>query len=281
MRCLLTVCVALALAADATAQVRAVRIGRDGSVTVVSDPNLFPTMLFQRNDVAQALGLAPEQLARLNVLNQNLQSRFQTDFGNLANVPEAQRLAMQQALNQRFMNSFMTGAGNVLNQAQLSRLQQLQLQSGGFNSLLDPTVQRQLGLNRQQIANLNNVIGQNALLQQGLAGQGMAQSNAQSQLLPQQAQFNNFLTPQQLATLNQMIGQPFNFQPALANQGLFTQTAPIQSAAPPMGSAAPPIQTPTSPIQSPASPIRSPASPIQSLASPIRSTAPATGQGTR
>jgi len=186
------------------------------------------------------MGLSDRQMADLNRLTLTLQSRFASDFQGISRLPAADQLTRRAALDHQFQQDFITAARDVLDARQLNRYQQLMLQSGGFSSLADPAVARQLGLTATQIGNLQAAIdwsnGQlrdiNALAATDRTRATRLYADYQKTF---QDRFNRFLTADQQRTWATLTGDPFAFQPAFPTglPGLTTGSVGADGIAPP------------------------------------------------
>jgi len=180
----------------------------------------FPQALFRMNDVARSLNVTQLQTERLNQITQQLQDRFRVDLNNingLTGLTPQERAARLQQLNQQYNLTWMNGAQNVFDAQQMNRYRQLSLQFGGFRSLADPQIQRQLNLTNDQAQQLTGV---NLWSQQQLQGiaQQAATDPSQAAVLYRnyqaqaQTRLNGILSPDQQRAWQGMVGDPFNFQ---------------------------------------------------------------------
>ena len=192
--------------------------GTAGTAIAPPTTSPFPTPLFQQAEVARSLGLSDRQTADLSRVTQTLQTRFASDFQGITRLPAAEQVARRRELERQFQQDFLTGARDIFDARQLSRYQQLQFQFGGFSTLADPVVQRQLGLTNAQVRDLQASIDwstgqlrdinsvsatdrERAVRQYGDFQRGF------------QDRFNRFLTPDQRRTWTTLVGDPFAFQP--------------------------------------------------------------------
>jgi hypothetical protein len=188
--------------------------------TAIAPPNTspFPPPLFQQTDIARSLGLNDRQTAELTRLDQTLRTRFASDFQGIARLPAADQIARRQELERQFRQDFLTASRDIFDARQLNRFQQIQAQFGGFSTLADPVVQRQLGLTDAQIRDLQASIDWST-------GQ-LRESNTVSATDRERAarlyadyprafsdRFNRFLTPEQQRSWATLTGERFNFPP--------------------------------------------------------------------
>ena len=191
----------------------------------------FPTPLFQQTDIARSLALTDRQSADLARLNQTLTTRFASDFQGISRLPAADQIARRQELERQFRQDFLTGSRDIFNATQLSRYQQLEYQFGGFSTLNDPVVQRQLGLTVAQIRDLQTSIDWST-------GQ-MREINTLSATDRERAirlyadyqraftdRFTRFLTPEQQRSWSTLVGDRYNFPP------MFPTTTPSGTTSP-------------------------------------------------
>jgi len=191
---------------------------RAGTSTV---PLQFPTNLFQVPDVARSLSLTDAQLNRLNAVTGQVQNQFRDQFGRLATASDAERAALALQLDREFSAAWLAGARDVLDARQLARYQQLQAQFGGFATLADPAIQRQLHLTDAQLRALNGDLTwrdqqmrdmmRQAALDRARAVQMFNDFNRASQ-----DRMNQLLTAEQMRQWAQMTGEPFAFPPPFA-----------------------------------------------------------------
>ncbi len=170
------------------------------------------------NDVNKALNFTPEQMNRLNTLTQQMQTQYRDNYTNLGNVTPAERFARAQALNQQYSNDWNKAAGNILTDSQRGRYQQLNYQYGGFNTLYDPAVQKQLNLTPAQITDLRSQSEWNNQQMQDVYRLGATDPARGTQAYKdywtqRQERLNKFLTPDQQKVWLQMTGDPYTFQP--------------------------------------------------------------------
>lgn len=183
-----------------------------------AQPYTYPPAVYQMQGVPQALNLSQQQINSLNQLSTRIQNSYRDRYGKLSGVPEAERAARLRELNQQYQADWMTGARDVFNQQQLSRYQQLQLQQGGFNSLSNADLQRQLNLTAEQQRRVQDAANWSAQQMRDINSLG-ATDRDKAMLLYQdyqkqyQQRFNQILTPEQQRTWKGMIGEPYSFQP--------------------------------------------------------------------
>jgi len=180
--------------------------------------NLYPTPLYQMNDVSKTLNLNKDQINRLNTLTNKIQGQYSTQYGKLNNLDDATRFTRQQELNQQYYRDWNKGATDILNNDQRLRYQQLNHQYGGFNTLYDPDVQKRLNLTPAQMKNLRDSVNWNNQQLQNIRKtwtsdptKGAQQYNTYWQ--ERQQRFNTLLTPAQQQTWRELTGEPYTFQP--------------------------------------------------------------------
>ncbi|WP_020473417.1 hypothetical protein [Zavarzinella formosa] len=180
--------------------------------------NTSPNPLARMNDVSSSLNFMPEQMSRLNTLTQQMQARYRDSYSNLSTLAPAERFARTQALNQQYYNDWSKAAGNVLTDSQQNRYQQLNYQYGGFNSLYDPAVQKQLNLTPAQITGLRSQADWSNQQLQDVYRLGATDPLRGTQAYrdywtQRQERLKQFLTPDQQKQWLQMTGTPYAFQP--------------------------------------------------------------------
>jgi len=211
----------LILAASVSAQTQPVPKVAQQPAQPAAQPaatSFYPPPLYRMPDVGKSLTLTQDQIASLNKLTDQTQAKFRDDYAKLGTLKDAERITQLQTLNQRYMTDWNKAAADVLNDAQRTRYQQLNYQYGGFGSLYDPTVQKQLNLtaeqqkalqghwdwSNQQLQDLNRLGTTDA------TKAGEAYRNYWTQ---RQERFDKFLTPEQQKTWRTITGEPFTFQP--------------------------------------------------------------------
>lgn len=193
-------------------------------VPQLNDPqNAFPPPLYRMNDVAQSLNMTPAQINQLNEMTTQTQGRFADQLGKIQNLPADQRAAQIQMLNQQYAGMWNTSASGIFNQQQWNRYQQLQLQYGGFNSLMQPELQAKLNLSDPQRTALRQnadwSVQQMAEIQKLAAtDQARAMESYRDYQKSFQNRFNAFLSAEQQKAWQDLTGQPYSFQPGFAPQ---------------------------------------------------------------
>lgn len=190
--------------------------GNIGSAATVSSP--FPSPLFQQTEVSRSLGLTERQGSELGRLTQTLQTRFASDFQGLSRLPAADQASRRQELLRQYQQDFVAASRDVFDASQLNRYQQLQLQSGGFNTLSDPAVQRQLALTEPQRRDLQSSIDWSSGQMREITALAATDRERATRLYADyqktfQDRFNRFLTPEQTRTWQTLVGDPFAFPP--------------------------------------------------------------------
>lgn len=180
--------------------------------------NTLPAPLFRQSDVGRNLNLTDRQTTQLNAMTDRLQARYQAELDRLGRLSDTARAARVQELNRQFTNDWVAGAREFMTSAQLNRYQQLQLQFGRFNSLADPTVQRQLNLSADQQARLRDAMTwsdeqMRQILQTGVSDRDRALRQYGDYNRAYQDRLNTILTPDQRQQWREMTGDPFTFQP--------------------------------------------------------------------
>jgi hypothetical protein len=192
--------------------------GTPGTAIAPPATSPFPTPLFQRADVARSLALTDRQTAELNRLNQTLATRFASDFQGISRLPAADQIARRQELERQFRQDFLTASRDIFDARQLSRFQQLEAQFGGFSTLADPVVQRQLGLTDAQIRDLQASIDWSTGQLREINTVSATDRERAARLYADyqrafQDRFNRFLTPEQQRSWATLTGERFNFPP--------------------------------------------------------------------
>jgi hypothetical protein len=196
----------------------AAALGQNQPVQPVTPQYQYPPAVYQMQGVPQALNLSQQQINSLNQLSGRLQGTYRDRYGKLSSVAEADRNTRLRELNQQYQADWMTGARDIFHPPQLSRYQQLQLQQGGFNSLTNADVQRQLRLTGDQQRRLQDAANWSAQQLRDISSLGATDRDKAMRLYQDyqrqyQDRLNQLLTPEQQRTWNAMIGQPYTFQP--------------------------------------------------------------------
>jgi hypothetical protein len=170
------------------------------------------------NDVSKSVNLTDRQIAQLNTMTQQLQSRFQVQFEKLASLPAQQRADRMLELNREYTNAWINGAREFLNGTQLTRYQQLQVQFGGFGSLTDPVLQKALNFTDAQMTKLRADVTWSdqqlaAIRQQALTDQARALQMFNTFNVAAQERWNQLLSAEQQRAWAQLTGDPFAFPP--------------------------------------------------------------------
>jgi hypothetical protein len=203
----------------------------------------FPTNLFQVPDVARSLGLTDAQLQRLNAVTRQVQGQFRDQFGRLNTLTDAERAALALQLDRQFTAAWLAAAKDVLDARQLARYEQLQAQFGGFATLTDPAIQRQLNLTDAQRQLLNRDLTWRDQQMRDIMRQAQLDRARGVQMFndfsrAQQQRLDQLLTAEQMRQWAQLTGEPFQFPPPFA---LSPFGAPGAAVAP---GAVPPTGTP-------------------------------------
>lgn len=180
--------------------------------------NTLPSPLFRQPDVGRNLNLTDRQITQLNAMTDRMQARFQADLDRLGRLSDADRATRVQEMNRQFTNDWVAGAREFMTAAQLNRYQQLQLQFGRFNSLADPTVQRQLNLTADQQTRLRDAMTwsddqMRQILQTGVSDRDRALRQYGDYNRAYQDRLNTILSADQRQQWREMTGEPFTFQP--------------------------------------------------------------------
>lgn len=179
---------------------------------------IYPTPIYQMNDVSKAITLNEKQITQLNDLNTRIQTKYAKDYEKLSTVPERDRFMATQDLNRRYVTDWNAGAKDVFNAEQMTRYQQLQYQYGGFNSLYDPAVQKRLNLTEEQIRSLNDSATWSSQQMADINRMGATDREKATQAYRDyqkayQERWGKYLTPEQQRTWREMTGEPYTFQP--------------------------------------------------------------------
>jgi Spy/CpxP family protein refolding chaperone len=210
----------LALATSAAARQAPQPAAQPGK-TQPEPVNPFPVPVYRMNDVSKSLNLTPEQIASLNKLTDQTQTRFRDDFAKLATLAEAERFTRMQELNRLYATDWNKAARDVFNDTQRTRYQQLDYQFGGFNALYDPDVQKRLGLTPDQVKNLRaHWDWSNQQMQEinrvGAADAAKGARQFDEYWKQRQERIDKFLTAEQQKAWRELIGDPYTFRPTFA-----------------------------------------------------------------
>jgi len=180
--------------------------------------SLFPSPLYQMNDVSKSLNITQDQLTKLNKLTEDTQARYRDDFSKLDSLKDADRFTRMQELNRQYYTDWNKGAQEIFNDTQRSRYQQYSYQYGGFNTLYDPEVQKRLNLTTDQVQNLRSHWDWSNQQIQDINRLGATDATKGTQAYRQywtarQDRFNKFLTPDQQKAWRELTGEPYTFQP--------------------------------------------------------------------
>lgn len=181
----------------------------------------FPTQVFQQSGVPKDLGVNSRQQTQLDTMTQQLQAKYQSQYDKIKSLPAAEQADRLAQLNREYTAAWLNDARSVFNEQQLTRYQQLQLQYGGFASLMDPVPQKALNLTDAQLKQLRQDLAwsmqqQTAIQQQALTDQAKALQAFNTYNTAAQERFNQLLDTRQRQMWSQMIGSPFAFQPSFA-----------------------------------------------------------------
>ncbi len=179
----------------------------------------YPNTLYQYPDVAKSLNLTADQMNRLNQVTEQAQTRYRTGYDKFGNLTPAERATRIQELNRDYYNDWLRDARDVFNEEQLNRHRQLNLQYGGFNSLVDPEVQKRLNLNDQQRINLRENMAWSEQQLQEIHTIGATNREKGTKLYGDfqkeyETRFNKLLLPAQQKTWREMTGEAYRFQPS-------------------------------------------------------------------
>jgi hypothetical protein len=179
-----------------------------------------PGVLYHMTDVRKSLNLTPDQVSRLNKLTEQTRGQYLDRYEKANALKDAERDAQMRALNRGYYKDWSVGAREIFNDDQRARYQQLYYQYGGFNTLSDPNVAKQLNLTLEQQKNLNaNIEWSSRQLQE--INKAAATNRDQAVRMygdyqtKNQDRLNKFLTPEQQQKWRDMTGEPYTFEPAL------------------------------------------------------------------
>jgi len=183
----------------------------------------YPTPLYRMNDVGKSLNLTPEQVTNLNKLTDATQTRYRDDYAKLGTLNDADRFTRMQELNQKYYADWNKGAQDVFNDTQRTRYQQLNYQYGGFGTLYDPDVQKQLNLTAEQQKNLRAQWDWSNQQMADINRVGATDATKGAQMYrdywtARQERMNKYLTPEQQKAWTKMAGDTYTFQPAFTPQ---------------------------------------------------------------
>jgi hypothetical protein len=226
LRTLTTVAAVLALAATSLAQGGGGGRGQGRGMMMMAGPGGSRVMLLTRNDVKADLKLSTEQSASLDKINADAQAEMQNRMEEMRNGGGGfDRDAIRQAL-QDFQKKQEDKVKAVLTPQQWDRLGQIQIQLAGNRAILQPEVQKALGMTSDQIGKVE-ALQQN----QQAANQDLMQRMRDGELDREQfqqirakndeimdAELAKILTPDQQAALKKMGGEPFKADPNEANR---------------------------------------------------------------
>jgi hypothetical protein len=181
--------------------------------------NPYPPALYRMNDVSKSLNLTADQLAKLNKLTDATQTQYRDDYAKLGALNDTERFARMQELNRQYYDAWNKAARDVFNDTQRARYQQLNYQYGGFNTLYDPNVQKQLTLTAEQQKNLRAQWDWSDQQLRDINRVGATDATKGAQMYrdywtARQERLNKFLTAEQQKAWNTMIGDPYTFQPS-------------------------------------------------------------------
>ncbi len=116
-----------------------------------------------------------------------------------------------------------TRAREVFNDTQRARYQQYNYQYGGFGTLYDPDVQKQLNLTAEQQKNLRAQWDWSNQELADINRTGATDATKGTQMYrdywtARQERLNKFLTPEQQKAWGTMVGDPYTFQPTFTPQ---------------------------------------------------------------
>ena len=180
--------------------------------------NLYPPTLYQMNDVSKTLNLNREQIDSLNKVTGQVQSQYRDDYGKIGTLSGVDRAARLQELNRNYYTAWNKGANDVFNDTQRSRYQQLNYQYGGFNSLYDPEVQKQLNLTERQM----KALGEHSdwsnkqwdeIQRMGATDPTKATQSFNEYWKQREERFGKYFTPEQQKAWSSMTGEAYKFQP--------------------------------------------------------------------
>jgi hypothetical protein len=180
--------------------------------------NPYPPELYRMSDVSKSMNLTQDQLTNLNKLTDQTQAKYRDNYNKLGTLNDADRAARAQELNRQYYGDWNKGASGIFNEDQMNRYQQLNFQYGGFNTLNDPAVQKQLNLTPDQIKNLNEHTNWRNQQLQEINGIGVNDPTKGTQMYQDywkqhQERFGKYLNSEQQKTWQQMTGEPYGFQP--------------------------------------------------------------------
>lgn len=180
--------------------------------------NPYPTALYQMPDVGKTLNLTPEQIANLNKLTEQTQTRYREDYAKLGALKEAERFNRMQELNRQYYTDWNKGAGSIFNDTQRTRYQQLYTQYGGFNTLYDPEVQKRLNLTADQQKALREQWDWSDQQMREINRVGATDATKGRQMYTdywkaRQERLDKYLTAEQQKAWRELTGDPYTFTP--------------------------------------------------------------------
>jgi hypothetical protein len=191
--------------------------------TVPTQTIPYPTPLYQMNNVSKSLNLSPEQVGRLNQLTTKTQGMYRDKYNNLSTLNDTDRWTRTQDVNRQYYGDWSKGAQEIFNSDQSKRYQQLNHQYGGFTSLYEPNVQKELNLTQQQIKSLDEHRDWNTQQLQSIDRTALTDPTKATQMYndywkQRQERLNTYLTPAQQRAWLQLTGEPFTFQPSFSQR---------------------------------------------------------------
>jgi hypothetical protein len=178
------------------------------------------SMLVNRADVQKELGISVEQRSKLRELQDKMQEERRAQFENMRGGGPPDPEAMRKMFTEMEAKSNQA-LSEVLSPEQLKRLKELSLQRSGMRALMNPNVQKELGLSAGQIAKIDELQTKQRDAMQAVM-EKMRNGEIEREELRDLFEKNNrimddelgkLLTDAQRAKLDEMKGKPFTFDP--------------------------------------------------------------------
>lgn len=180
-----------------------------------------PAMLAFRNDVQKDIKVTADQKKKLDEITQRMQTTMQQRMEQMRSSGERPDPNTMRAEFEKFQKDTDEAVNAVLNDEQKKRLGQISLQMGGPQAMMRPEVQKDLGLTRQQIRSMEDLMDKMNEANQAVFARvqsGELERDQVRQIMEQNrtalgVEFEKLLTAEQKTKLAEMRGPKFTADP--------------------------------------------------------------------
>lgn len=216
--------IVLGVAALASASFAQGGQGRGGGRMMMMGGGIAPMgMLVNRQDVQKELGITVEQRSKLREMQEKMQSEMRARFqggpgqqGQPGGPPDMEEMRRTMRAQEEQSNKAL---GEVLSADQMKRLKELSVQRAGMRAVMSPDVQKELGLNAEQVKKVETLQTKQREAMQAVMEKARNQEIEFSEVRElmekngriMDEELGKVLTDAQRGKLKEMGGKPFQF----------------------------------------------------------------------